>query len=81
MVAGYDKGRGIKGTPAFKEFLQERDECVRVAVELGFAVPTARQARGIMGGFGSGRRSPSEGWSGSDSDSEGFGRELAGWRG
>lgn len=73
MVAGYDKGRGIKGTPAFREFLQERYECVRVAVELGFAVPTVRQGRGIMGGFGGGRRSPDEGWTASESDS--FGEE------
>jgi hypothetical protein len=72
MVAGYDKGRGIKGTPAFKEFLQERHECVGVAVELGFAMPLMREgarSRGIMGEFGSGTRTPPEGWTASETDS------------
>jgi len=73
MVAGYDKGRGIKGTPAFKEFLQERHESVGPAVELGFAMPTmrggGRSGKGIMGDFGSGTRTPPGGWSDSDIES------------
>ncbi|KAF2682202.1 hypothetical protein K458DRAFT_391232 [Lentithecium fluviatile CBS 122367] len=71
MLGGYDKGRGIKGTPAFKEFLESREECVGVAVELGFAVPTLRGGgrRGIMGELGGGSRTPEEGWSPSESDS------------
>ncbi|KAF1964067.1 hypothetical protein BU23DRAFT_562258 [Bimuria novae-zelandiae CBS 107.79] len=36
MIAGYDKGRGVRGSVAFKEFLEGREECGRNAAELGF---------------------------------------------
>lgn len=35
MIEGYDKGRGVRGTPAFKEFLMEREEARQVEFELG----------------------------------------------
>ncbi|CAI6227484.1 unnamed protein product [Periconia digitata] len=35
MIEGYDKGRGVRGTPAFKEFLKEREEAKEVQMELG----------------------------------------------
>ena len=36
MIAGYDKGKGIRGNAAFAEFLEGRAECRGVAEDLGF---------------------------------------------
>ncbi|KAF9739526.1 hypothetical protein PMIN02_005821 [Paraphaeosphaeria minitans] len=45
MIAGYDKRRGLRGSAAFKEFLEDRRECRAVAEELGFG-----ESRRTLGG-------------------------------
>ncbi|PVI03185.1 hypothetical protein DM02DRAFT_612421 [Periconia macrospinosa] len=35
MIEGYDKGRGVRGTPAFKEFLMENEAATNVKLDLG----------------------------------------------
>lgn len=35
MIEGFDKGRGVRGTPAFKEFLMERESVSGLKRELG----------------------------------------------
>lgn len=39
MITGYDKGRGLRGNEAFREFLENRDSCWVIGEKLGTVRP------------------------------------------
>ncbi|KAF1948928.1 hypothetical protein CC80DRAFT_485441 [Byssothecium circinans] len=51
MLEGYDKGRGIRGTPAFKRFLEDTEVARETAHMLGF-FPAPGPAEGTSLGVG-----------------------------